>query len=111
MLLKNAAFAVQIGVDKADIFCPTRMGNGWTIVGCDFFLPPLGAPPVIFKPEDSTVLDSTRPLTSAIFKTEDIAVIVRSFLCGNRVARAASRLKTMRLSPRLAVSQSLGVAT
>ena len=42
------------------LFCPTRMGHGWTIVGCDFFLPPLGAPPVIFKPEDSTELDSTR---------------------------------------------------
>ena len=40
------------------LFCPTRMGHGWTIVGCDFFLPPLGAPPVIFKPEDSTELTS-----------------------------------------------------
>ena len=48
------------------LFCPTRMGHGWTIVGCDFFLPPLGAPPVIFKPEDSTELTSPH-LVSVVF--------------------------------------------
>ena len=29
------------------------MGHGWTSVDCDFFLPPLEAPPFIFMIEDN----------------------------------------------------------
>ena len=47
------------------------MGHGWTIVGCNFFPPPLGAPPVIFKPEDSTELTLPHLTENVIFKLED----------------------------------------
>ena len=52
------------------LFCPTRMGHGWTYVGCDFFLPPLGAPPVIFKPEDRTELTSSPHLGKRVARVE-----------------------------------------